>query len=123
MFKQNFWQFFQSFLSFLKHRLVRHRTSLLLLLLGVFLPLQIFGELAEDIWENEGGFSWDVPILLAIHQIANPKLDILVVFLTKLGVFWGVVSSRSSDRFDAAVAKTMVLVNLFPRHTAGKHSN
>ncbi|MFH7024364.1 MAG: phosphatase PAP2 family protein [Heteroscytonema crispum UTEX LB 1556] len=91
MFKQNFWQFFQSFLSFLKHRLVRHRTSLLLLLLGVFLPLQIFGELAEDIWENEGGFSWDVPILLAIHQIANPKLDILVVFLTKLGVFWGVV--------------------------------
>lgn len=67
-----------------------HRAVLLLLLLGVFAPLYIFGELAEEIWENEGGFSWDVPILLAIHSTAQPQLDRFAELLTKTGVFWGV---------------------------------
>jgi undecaprenyl-diphosphatase len=60
------------------------------LLIGVYLPLQVFGELAEEVWENEGGFPWDVPILLAIHLTSQPRLDVFATTLTKFGVFWGV---------------------------------
>ncbi len=90
MFNSNIWQLLQSFIKVLKKLLRRHWRSLLLLLVGVYLPLQIFGEMAEDIWENEGGFPWDVPLLLAIHQTASPRLDTFATNLTKLGVFWGV---------------------------------
>ncbi|MHC5932534.1 MAG: phosphatase PAP2 family protein, partial [Nostoc sp.] len=48
-----------------------------------------FGDLAEDVWK-QGGFWFDVPLLLAIHRTAQPKLDVFVSHLTKLGVFWGV---------------------------------
>jgi undecaprenyl-diphosphatase len=90
MFNARLWQLLQSFFRFVQQLLITHWRSLLLLLLGVFLPLQVFGELAEDVWENEGGFPWDVPLLLAIHTTANPQLDVVVTMLTKLGVFWGV---------------------------------
>lgn len=80
---QAFWHFFQRLMA-------DHGATLLLLFLGVFLPFQIFGELAEEIWENDGGFSWDVPILLAVHQTTHPQLTLLATFLTQLGVFWGV---------------------------------
>jgi membrane-associated phospholipid phosphatase len=86
----------QSFLTFLKHLLSTHRAALVLLLIGVFFPLQIFGELAEDVWEDEGGFAWDEPMLLAIHTTANPSLDQVASILTDLGVYWGV--------FPAAIA-------------------
>ncbi|MGB3208650.1 MAG: phosphatase PAP2 family protein [Crinalium sp.] len=90
MFFTNLKQRFQSFLKFFKNLLIARRNSLLVLLIGVFFPLQIFGELAEEVWENEGGFPWDVPILLAIHSTARPQLDAFASVLTKLGVFWGV---------------------------------
>jgi len=90
LFTARLWKLFQSFFRFVQQLLITHWRSLLLLLLGVFLPLLVFGELAEDVWENEGGFSWDVPLLLAIHSTANPQLDVVVTMLTKLGVFWGV---------------------------------
>nr|WP_051033263.1 hypothetical protein [Chroococcidiopsis thermalis] len=90
MFSSRIWKLFQSFVRFLGRLLVAHWRSLLLLFVGVYLPLQVFGELAEEVWENEGGFPWDVPFLLAIHSTANPQLDFLAVMLTKLGVFWGV---------------------------------
>jgi membrane-associated phospholipid phosphatase len=90
MFTSNPWKLLHSFLRFLKHLLISHWRSLLVLLLGVFLPLQVFGDLAEDVWENEGGFPWDVPILLAIHRTASPQLDVFAATLTKFGVFWGV---------------------------------
>ena len=90
MFNSEVWRFLQSFLSFLKHLLTKHWRSLLLLLIGVYLPLQVFGELAEEVWENDGGFPWDVPLLLAIRTTARPQLDILAVTLTRFGVFWGV---------------------------------
>jgi undecaprenyl-diphosphatase len=78
------WKHLQSFLTFFKRLIVTHRRSLLLLLIGVYLPLQVFGELAEDVWENEGGFRWDVPILLAIHSTANLNL----MFLLALSLNW-----------------------------------
>jgi membrane-associated phospholipid phosphatase len=90
MIKARIWKLLQLFVRFLGQLLIAHWRSLLLLFVGVYLPLQVFGELAEEVWENEGGFPWDVPILLAIHSTANPQLDFLAVTLTKLGVFWGV---------------------------------
>ncbi|MDZ8051431.1 MAG: phosphatase PAP2 family protein [Aulosira sp. ZfuVER01] len=101
MFNSAVWRYFQSFLTFLKHLIVRRRASLVLLLIGVFLPLQVFGELAEEVWENEGGFAWDVPILLVIHSTAQPQLDVFASTLTKFGVFWGV--------FPVATAIALVL--------------
>lgn len=90
MSKSDLGRFFQSFLKFLKNLIVSHWRSLLLLLLGVGLPLLVFGELAEDVWEKEGGFPWDEPILLAIHRTSNPQLDVFASTLTHFGVFWGV---------------------------------
>lgn len=90
MFNSNPWQFFQSFLSFFKKLLIAHWRSLLALLIGVYVPLQGFGVLAQEVLKNEGGFPWDVSILLAIHQTSQPQLDVFAVHLTKLGVFWGV---------------------------------
>lgn len=90
MFKSNFWEPFQSFLSFLKKLLVAHWRSLLALSIGVYLPLQGFGVLAAQVWKNEGGFPWDVPILLAIHERSHPQLDAFAATFTKFGVFRGV---------------------------------
>lgn len=90
MFDSNLWKLFQSFLGFLKKLLIAHWRSLLALLIGVYLPLQGFGLLAVEVWKNEGGFPWDVPILLAIHERSHPQLDIFAATFTKLGVFWGV---------------------------------
>jgi len=90
MINARIWKLLQSFVRSLRGLLVTHWRSLLLLFVGVYLPLQVFGELAEDVWENEGGFPFDAPVLLAIHSTANPRLDFLAVMLTKLGVFWGV---------------------------------
>lgn len=103
MFNARLWQLLQSFFRFVQQLLITHWRSLLVLLLGVFLPLQVFGELAEDVWENEGGFPWDVPLLLAVHSTANPQLDLVVTMLTKLGVFWGV--------FPIATVTALVLFN------------
>lgn len=90
MSKSDLGRFLQSFLKFLKNLLVSHWRSLLLLLIGVGLPLLVFGELAEDVWEKEGGFPWDEPILLAIHSTSKPQLDVFASTLTHFGVFWGV---------------------------------
>lgn len=77
--------------SFMWNLLVRYRKRLLLLLLGVFLPLWGFGQLADEIWEKEG-FPWDVPILLFIHARAHPSLDYWASTLTQAGGFWGVTT-------------------------------
>jgi membrane-associated phospholipid phosphatase len=78
----------QSPLSFLKNLLIARWRSLLLLLIGVYLPLQVFEILTVKIWENQAGFPWDVPILLAVHSSANPQLDVLAVTLAIIGLPW-----------------------------------
>lgn len=90
IFKSDFWKPLQSFLSFFKKLLIDRWRSLLLLLIGVYLPLLVFGSLAMVILENQGGFPWDEPILLAVHKTAQAQLDVFAVTLTKFGVFWGV---------------------------------
>jgi len=77
--------------SFIKNLLVARWRSLLLLFVGVYLPLQIFQILAVQVWQYQAGFPWDVPVLLAVHSIANPQLDTLAVVLTKFGSFWTVL--------------------------------
>ncbi|MHC5851791.1 phosphatase PAP2 family protein [Nostoc sp.] len=78
----------QSPLSFLKNLLIARWRSLLLLLIGVYLPLQVFEMLTVKIWENQAGLPWDVPILLAVHSTVNPQLDVLAVALATFGLPW-----------------------------------
>lgn len=85
MSKSNPLTFVQSFLSFLKQLLITRWRSLLMLLIGVYLPLQVFGLLAVEVWENEGGFPWDVSILMAVHKTSQSQLDVFAATLTKFG--------------------------------------
>lgn len=77
----------QSFFNFSKQLLVAHWRSLVLLFVGVYLPLQIFGLLALEVLTNEGSFPfrWDVPILMAIHSTARAQLNVIAVTLTQFG--------------------------------------
>lgn len=85
MFKSDLASVFQSFLGFVQQLLAARWRSLLVLLIGVYLPLQLFGFLAVKVWQNAGGFPWDEPILLAIHKTAQPQLDIFALTLTNFG--------------------------------------
>ncbi len=113
MFYKKLKQLFQSFLKFFKNLIIVRRSSLLVLLIGVFFPLQIFGNLAEEVWENEGGFPWDVPILLAIHSTAQPQLDIFASVLTELGVFWGVFPVATITAFILLVRRRKLSLAYF----------
>lgn len=86
MSKSQVWKLPLSFLNFLKQLFLARWRSLLLLLIGVYLPLQMFEILAVEVWE-EGGFGWDTPILVAIHAYSRTQLDIFAVTLTKFGSF------------------------------------
>lgn len=80
----------QAFLRFFKGLLGSRWTSLLVLLLGVYLPLLGFETLALRVGNYASGFPWDIAILLAIHKTANPYLDLFASTFTRLGVYWGV---------------------------------
>lgn len=60
------------------------------IILGIFLPLQIFGFLALTLQEKNGIFAWDASFLLALHKTATPQLDQIASFLTNFGAIWGV---------------------------------
>ncbi|NER93690.1 MAG: phosphatase PAP2 family protein [Symploca sp. SIO1B1] len=55
------------------------------LLLGVVLPVMIFGILTYQVWGEPGGILWDEPILLAIRTTANPQLDAIAKTMTQFG--------------------------------------
>jgi undecaprenyl-diphosphatase len=44
----------------------------------------LFTDLAEDVWFREG-FTWDAPIILAIHRLSNPAMDIVMKAVTLTG--------------------------------------
>jgi membrane-associated phospholipid phosphatase len=90
-------------LSFLKNLLIARWRSLLILLIGVYLPLQVFEILTVNLWENEMCFPWDVPILLAVHSITNPQLDVLAVALAIIG------SPRTAVPILSAIALILLL--------------
>jgi membrane-associated phospholipid phosphatase len=80
---------FQSFSAFLNQWLQRNWQPLLFLF-GAYLPLAIFVILAIQIWQLEGGLSWDLSLMTAIHSTANTSLDRFAVFWTQFGTKWGV---------------------------------
>jgi membrane-associated phospholipid phosphatase len=61
--------------------------SLILLLVGVYLPLQIFVILLLAVQNHEGALGWELPILFSIHDQTGEKLNLLAEILTKLGSF------------------------------------
>ncbi|MBW4624819.1 MAG: phosphatase PAP2 family protein [Brasilonema octagenarum HA4186-MV1] len=85
MFSTDLSKLIPSFLNFSKKLLVARWRSLVVLLIGVYLPLQIFSLLTLEVWKNEAGFPWDVPILLAVHSTAGPQLDVIAVTLAQFG--------------------------------------
>ncbi|MGD1857705.1 MAG: phosphatase PAP2 family protein [Leptolyngbyaceae cyanobacterium] len=101
MLRFKFWQQLGSFLTYSWKLILRHYQALLVLLIGVLLPLQIFAELADNVWEKEG-LAWDMPILLWLREAASPELDRFAIILTKLGVYWGV--------FPVAIAIGLILL-------------
>jgi membrane-associated phospholipid phosphatase len=68
----------------------RHGTRLLLVFAGLLLPLWVFGELAEEIHEQEA-IAFDEPLLAFAQSMARQGFDDFFVFMSKLGYEWGVV--------------------------------
>lgn len=68
----------------------RHGRRLLLVFVGLLLPLWAFGELADEIHEQEA-IAFDEPILMFAHAIARQGFDDFFVLVSKLGYAWGVV--------------------------------
>src|SRR5271167_405491 len=64
--------------------------KVLLLFLGVFLPLAIFADLADDVVKR-GNFAWDEPVLRWLHAHASPGLDSAMVLVSEVGMWWGLV--------------------------------
>ncbi|MBD6619900.1 phosphatase PAP2 family protein [Komarekiella sp. 'clone 1'] len=89
----------QSPIGFVQKLLIIYWRSLLLLFVGIYLPLQIFGLLALEVQQKEGSFPWDLPILVTVHSLAQPQLDVFAVILTKLGSFWTVLPILSIIAF------------------------
>lgn len=46
----------------------------------------VFLDLAGDVWLREG-FTWDRPIMLAIHSFSTPWLDLTMIAVTQLGTY------------------------------------
>ena len=64
----------------------RHRAGrVAVLFAGVLLPLWLFGGLGSEIREKEG-FSWDAPILQAVHGHASPRWDVAALAASQLGM-------------------------------------
>ncbi|HEX2863244.1 MAG TPA: phosphatase PAP2 family protein [Deinococcales bacterium] len=63
---------------------------LLGLFVAVLLPTFAFGRLADGVWEHEG-FAFDNAILHAVHRLATPSRDALMVFITQLGATRGLL--------------------------------
>jgi undecaprenyl-diphosphatase len=70
--------------------LTRRRRGLAELFLGIFLPLGIFAFVAEDVLEHED-FGWDRPLLEWLHAHATPGRDIVMLWASRIGIWWGVV--------------------------------
>lgn len=90
--------------------LKRNWPHLLLVFFGVLLPLAIFAALAEDVVER-AKFWWDEPILRWLHEHATPTMDSVMVFVSRLGVWWGLVP------FDLAAIALLVVRRRWSRAT------
>ncbi len=68
-----------------RHTLARTGTRRLLARLGlalvVLVAIAVFLELAGDVWLKEG-FAWDAPLMLALHRLSRPWLDLVFRVIT-----------------------------------------
>ena len=60
------------------------------LFFGVLIPLAVFASLAEDV-SNRVEFSWDEPVLRWLHGRATQGMDSLMVFVSLVGMWRGLV--------------------------------
>nr|WP_123770937.1 phosphatase PAP2 family protein [Vulcaniibacterium tengchongense] len=84
----------------------RHPWSLALVFAGLLLPLWLFGELAEEIHEQEA-IAFDEPLLRFAQAAASERLDRFFVLASKLGYDWGVVP------FDVALVLVLAALRRF----------
>lgn len=68
----------------------KYRWPVLTWFIIVFLPLGLFGLLADDVMRGRP-FAFDVPILLAAHSLSNANIDFVMLAVTHFGYLWGVV--------------------------------
>lgn len=68
----------------------RHGMRLVLVFAGLLLPLWVFGELADEIHEQEA-IAFDEPLLRFAQSMARQGFDDFFVFMSRLGYEWGVV--------------------------------
>jgi membrane-associated phospholipid phosphatase len=77
-------------LSYGARFLRRHGVRLALVFAGVLVPLFGFGLLADELRED-GGFFFDMPIMLVVHRLATVEVDAFFVGVSHVGYLWGVV--------------------------------
>ena len=70
--------------------IMRHRARAALFVFGSLLPLLAFAEIAEDLVEHQA-FSYDVPVLQALHGFAHAGYDHIMIVLSIIGYGWGIV--------------------------------
>jgi undecaprenyl-diphosphatase len=68
----------------------RHGRSLLLLFAGIAIPLYVAASLARDVLAREP-LPFDEPILTLVHAQASPALDRVMLFLSLVGLRFGVL--------------------------------
>src|SRR5687768_14629812 len=81
---------FASVLRYGADLLRRHGMLLGFVFVGLLLPLWVFGELADEIHEQEA-IAFDEPILMFAHAMARQGFDDFFVFMSKVGYASGVV--------------------------------
>ena len=64
----------------------RRRLALLELFVGILAPLAVFAAIADDVVEHET-FFWDQAILEWFHARATPARDVVMVWISRLGIF------------------------------------
>ncbi len=84
----------------------RHGMRLTLVFAGLLLPLWVFGELAEEIHEQEA-IAFDEPLLLFAQSMARQGFDDFFVFTSKIGYEWGVVP------FDIALVVVLAVLRKY----------
>lgn len=76
------------FSKFLRRWFESNWQSLLLLVLGVYVPLQVFIIVALQVWGGAGGLTWDESLMIALHNPEKAFLIHIASIVTNLGSAW-----------------------------------
>jgi len=86
------------------HGLRKSRGWIVLVVAGVFAPLWGFWTLVDGLRQGQA-FAFDVPVLQAVHSIANAHLDRMFLAITALGYGWGVIPADAILVLGLALAR------------------